>query len=430
MENRKVRENELILAQNQYYDLDCYKTQLNNNVLVVGSPGSGKTRSIVSPNILQAVGSYIIVDPKGNLYGKYSGYLRAKGYDVQKLNFANPADRETCCYNFFHYIRSDQDVLKIAHMLIKTDDNLAKPYGGDPFWDESSELLLVALIGYLFHHGGRRACTLESILQLLQGFELDENDSSEKGPLDYVFEEIGESKPDDFSYRYYKRFRQAAGRTLKSIVITLSAKLGAFDTKELRHLFAKDSVYITSIGKKKTALFVVVSDTERSMDPMANLFFTQAINELCRVADELPGQRLPVDVRFILDDFATNVRIAEFPRMIASIRSRGISAMLMIQAESQLRNAYGEDGRTIIGSCDTYVYLGGNDVETAQNVAQRANLPLSRILYMPVGTNWIFRRGQLPVESRNFDLDAFAGEKLRLDSSRDEKHMKYILTRN
>ena len=146
---------------------------------------------------------------------------------------------------------------------------------------------------------------------------------------------------------------------------------------------------------------------------MANLFFTQAINELCRVADEIPGQRLPVDVRFILDDFATNVRIGEFPRMIASIRSRGISTMLIIQAESQLKNAYGEDGRTIIGSCDTYIYLGGNDVETAQNVAQRANLPLSRILYMPVGTNWIFRRGQQPVEARNFDLDTFAKEKLR-----------------
>ena len=421
MEKRKVRENELILAQDQYYDLDCYKTQLNNNVLVVGSPGSGKTRSIVSPNILQAAGSYIIVDPKGNLYGKYADYLRSKGYGVQKLNFSNPADPETCSYNFFRYIHSDQDVLKIAHMLIKTDINQAKPYGGDPFWDEAGELLLVALIGYLHHHAARRICTLESVLRMLQSCELDENDSSTKSPLDYIFEEIGASDPDDFSYRTYKRFRQAAGRTLKSILITLSAKLAVFDTKELRHLFAKDSVYITGIGKRKVALFVIVSDTDRSMDPMANLFFTQAINELCRVADELPGQKLPVDVRFILDDFATNVRIGEFPRMIASIRSRGISTMLMIQAESQLRNAYGEDGRTIIGSCDSYVYLGGNDVETAQNVAQRANLPVSRILYMPVGTNWIFRRGQLPVESRNFDLDAFAEEKLRPDPPLSEK---------
>ena len=412
MENKKIKENELILAQNQYYDLNCYKTQLNNNVLVVGSPGSGKTRSIVSPNILQAAGSYIIADPKGNLYGKYADYLRAKGYSVRKLNFADPTDPETCTYNFFHYIQNDQDVLKLAHMLIKTGDSGKMSFTGDPFWDDAGELLLVALISYLFHHIGEQGCTLEAVLRLLQSCELDEYDTSIKNPLDYVFDEIGDKDPNDFAYCSYMRFRQAAGQTLKSILITLSAKIAIFDTEELRHLFAEDSVDITGVGKRKTALFVVVSDSDRSMDPMANLFFTQAINELCRVADGMPGQRLPVDVRFILDDFATNVRIGEFPRMIASIRSRGISTMLIIQAESQLRNAYGEDWRTIIGSCDTYVYLGGNDVETAQNVAQRANVPTSRILNMPVGRNWIFRRGQQPVEAKNFDLDAFEKESL------------------
>ena len=412
MENKKIKENELILAQNQYYDLNCYKTQLNNNVLVVGSPGSGKTRSIVSPNILQAAGSYIIADPKGNLYGKYADYLRAKGYSVRKLNFADPTDPETCTYNFFHYIQNDQDVLKLAHMLIKTGDSGKMSFTGDPFWDDAGELLLVALISYLFHHIGEQGCTLEAVLWMIQSCELDEYDTSIKNPLDYVFDEIGDKDPNDFAYCSYMRFRQAAGRTLKSILITLSAKLAVFDTEDLRHLFAEDSVDITGVGKRKTALFVVVSDSDRSMDPMANLFFTQAINELCRVADGMPGQRLPVDVRFILDDFATNVRIGEFPRMIASIRSRGISTMLIIQAESQLRNAYGEDWRTIIGSCDTYVYLGGNDVETAQNVAQRANVPTSRILNMPVGRNWIFRRGQQPVEAKNFDLDAFEKESL------------------
>ena len=177
---RKVKENELILAQNQYYDLDCYKTQLNNNVIVVGSPGSGKTRSIVSPNILQAAGSYIIADPKGNLYGKYADYLRFKGYVVQKLNFSDPADPETCSYNFFHYIKNDQDVLKIAHMLIKTDDSSTKPHGGDPFWDEAGELLLVSLIGYLFHHAKKQECTLEAVLKMLQSCEIDEYDSSIK----------------------------------------------------------------------------------------------------------------------------------------------------------------------------------------------------------------------------------------------------------
>ena len=421
MTKRIINDNELILAENQYYDLNCYKTQLNNNVLVVGSPGSGKTRSIVSPNILQAVGSYIIVDPKGNLYGKYVDYLRGKGYSVQKLNFADPTDPETCSYNFFRYIRNDQDVLKLAHMFIKTGYANTKTYSCDPFWDEAAELLLVSLIDFLFHHRTKQERTLKSVLAMIQACELNENDSGITNPLDDLFEELGVSDPDDFSYRSYKRFRQAAGRTLKSILITLSSKLAVFDTKELKRLFAKDSVHITDIGKRKTALFVVVSDTDRSMDPMANMFFTQAINELCRIADELPGQRLSIDVRFILDDFATNVRIGEFPRMIASIRSRGISTMLIIQSESQLLNAYGEDGRTIIGSCDTYVYMGGNDVETAQSVAQRANLPLNRILYMPVGTNWIFRRGQPPVEAKNFNLDAFSKEKLHLKQPVGEK---------
>ena len=412
MEKMNIRDNEMILAQDQYFDLDCYKTQLNNNVLVVGTSGAGKTRSIVSPNILQASGSYIIVDPKGNLYGKYANYLRARGYSVQKLNFAYPMDPETNSYNFFQYIRDDQDIRKIAHMLINTGYSDSKSHSPDPFWDESGELLLVALIGYLFYHYDSRECTLSNVLQLVQACEIGEYSDHEQSPLDYMFEEIGKADSEDSSYKAYKRLRQAPAKTLKSILVTVSAKLAVFDSKELRRLFERDTVCISKIGEQKRALFVVVSDTDRSMDPMANLFFTQAINELCRTADERPGQRLPVDVRFILDDFATNVRIGEFPRMVASIRSRGISTMLMIQAESQLKNAYGEDGRTIIGNCDTYVYLGGNDVETAQSVAMRANQPLDQILYMPVGTNWIFRRGQKPVKSKNFDLEPFAHEKM------------------
>lgn len=409
MEADVIRENTMILAQDHYYELDSYKTQLNNNVLVVGTSGAGKTRSIVSPNILQAAGSYLIVDPKGNLYGKYSQYLKARGYKVRKLNFAQPDDPKTCRYNLFQYIRSDQDVLKVAHMLTKSSDVGAWHYAGDPFWDDAGELLLVALIAYLRHSCKREDCTLESVLKLVQMCHINEDDT-EKPALDYLFEELGERAPDDFAYRSYQKFRQAAGRTMRSILITVSSKLAVFDTEELRRLFSRDTVDLHGIGMEKTTLFVVVSDTDRSMDPMANVFFSQAIQELCRVADALPGQRLPIDVRFLLDDFATNVRIVDFPRMIASIRSRGISVMLMIQAESQLMQAYGEDGRTIIGNCDTYVYLGGNDVDTARSVAQRANLPLHRILYMPIGTNWIFRRGQEPVSAKNFDLDAFVLE--------------------
>ncbi len=414
MNIEKIQENSMILARNQYFDMDCYKTQMNNNVLVVGTSGAGKTRSIVSPNILQATGSYIVVDPKGNLYGKYNRYLRSKGYDVRKLNFADPGDPQSCSYNFFKYIRSEQDVLKIAHMLVKADKSSQEySYKIDPFWDESSELLLVSLIGYLHKHAHFRNRTLQDILRLVQLCSVQEGYIDQRVPLDYIFEDIGRINPDDFAVRSYKRFRQAENRTLQNILISLSAKLASFDTKEIRKLLEKNTVPISEMGKQKMALFVVVSDTDRCMDTIVNLFFTQAMNELCRVADSLPEQKLPVDVRFILDDFATNVCIGEFPRMIASIRSRGISTMLMIQAESQLTHAYGEDGRTIIGNCDTYVYLGGNDIGTARNVAERANVPYYEILNMPLGTNWIFRRGQRPVHASNFSLDEFAREKMK-----------------
>jgi type IV secretion system protein VirD4 len=225
-------------------------------------------------------------------------------------------------------------------------------------------------------------------------------------PLDHYFSLHETDNPDSYAVKTYKKFRVAASRTLRSILITVNAKLGVYDTPELEHMLEEDDVNISGIGRRKTALFVVVSDTDRSMDGLVNLFFTQAMNELCRYADtKCADYRLPVPVRFIMDDFATNCKIDEFPRMIASIRSREISTTLIIQAESQLSKCYGDDGRTIIGNCDTYVYLGGNDVETAKAVAERCDMPVKKILNMPVGTNWIFRRGEEPRNGVNFKLD-------------------------
>ena len=217
---------------------------------------------------------------------------------------------------------------------------------------------------------------------------------------------------DSYAVSQYKKFRVAAGKTLKSILISLNARIGQFDTPEIRELTKYDTIRISGIGMKPTAVFVVVSDTDRSLDGLANLFFTQAMNELCWQADKrCKGNTLPVPVRFILDDFATNCKIAEFPRMIASIRSRGISTMLMIQSEAQLEEGYNKDARTIIGNCDTYVYLGGNDVDTAEAVARRCDVPLKKILNMPVETNWIFRRGQEPVNSKNYNIEHILKEK-------------------
>ena len=399
--------NTMILGQDRYYSLNCYETKVNNNVLVVGTSGAGKTRSIVTPNLLQATGSYVISDPKGNLYKKYKRYLEEQGYTVKKLDFTDP--KNSAHYNFFRYINCTQDIVKIAHMLIY---QRKEGIHADPFWDEASQLLVQAVIAYLKERWGAKEQNLHRILQLINLCQTEGSLEENKSPLDRLMEEYGRENPDSYALSMYTKFRIAANRTLRSILISVNARLGLFDTPELNEMTKFDSINLSSIGKRKTALFVVVSDTDRSMDGLINIFFTQAMNELCRYADkECEDSCLPVPVRFILDDFATNCKIDEFPRMIASIRSRGISTMLMVQAESQLTEGYGYDGKTIIGNCDTYVYLGGNDVETAKAVAARCDMPVKKILNMPVETNWIFRRGQAPIYGHNFELEPFLEEK-------------------
>jgi type IV secretion system protein VirD4 len=394
-------ENTMILGKDRYYSLDSYKTGINNNVLVVGASGAGKTRGIVIPNLLQATGSYVVTDPKGNLYYKYGDYLRKRGYDVKKLDFTNPAD--SLHYNFFAYIRNTHDIVKIAHMLMHEETQYRTV---DPFWERSAQLLLQALIAVLEERYKTAGANFPWVMRLLEMASSPGDFDIQKMPLDGYFEKWAEEHPDNYSVRTYKKFRVAATRTLRSILVTLNAKLGVYDSPELEEMMQYDEVNISEIGKRKTALFVVVSDTDRSLDGLVNMFFTQAMNELCYIADtECADYRLPVPVRFIMDDFATNCKIDEFPRMIASIRSRGISTMLMIQAESQLKKCYGDDGRTVIGNCDTYVYLGGNDLETANAVAERCDVPVKKILNMPVGTNWIFRRGEEPRNGVNYQLD-------------------------
>ena len=404
-----MEENTLILAQDQYYSLDCFNTKLNNNVLAVGTSGAGKTRSLVEPNLLQATGSYVVSDPKGNLYGKYRSYLEEKGYRVLKLDFTDPKNSEQ--YNFFKYIHTAQDIVKIAHMMIYQEKN-----GGhaDPFWDQAAQLLVQACIAYVVETMTPARRNFEVVMKLISMCQIDENDSSSDTPLDILMWDLEKADSNSYAVKTYKKFRVAADKTLKSILISVNARIGLFDVPEINEMLKSDSIDIASIGDKKTALFVVVSDTDRSLDGLVNIFFSQTMNELCHHADkECKDNMLSVPTRFILDDFATNVKINEFPRMIASIRSRGISTMLMIQAESQLTEAYGNDGKTIIGNCDTYIYMGGNDVETAKAVADRCDMPVKKILNMPVGTNWIFRRGQAPINAMNIDLDSYKKSKLK-----------------
>ncbi len=395
----------VILGKNHYYSLDCFQTQLNNNVLVVGASGAGKTRSIVTPNLLQATGSYLVSDPKGNLYKKYKGYLKQQGYVVKKLDFTNPT--MSSHYNFFRYIHNTQDILRISHMLVASEKYGSK----DPFWDDASQLLLQSVIAYILEFCQEKEQNLHVLLKLINLCQEGGNMEDSKTTLDRIMEHALENDEESFAYQTYLKFRVAANRTLRSILVTTNAKLGLYDTPEVNQMTACDDIDIPMLGQRKTAIFVVVSDTDRSMDRLVNIFFTQAMQELCRYADtQCRDNMLPVPVRFILDDFATNCKIDDFPRMISSIRSRGLSAMLMIQAEAQLTEGYGNNGKTIIANCDTYVYMGGNDVETAKAVAERCDIPPQKILNMPVGTNWIFRRGQAPVCGENFDLDELLQE--------------------
>ena len=393
--------NDLILAEDKFYSMNCYETKLNNNVLVVGTSGSGKTRSIVTPNLLQATGSYVVSDPKGNLYKKYKGYLEGRGYRVKRLDLVHPERSDH--YNFFEYIKSERDILKVSHMLVgKIEEG-----NHDHFWDHSAEIMVSALISYLLEFARPEERTLKHLLKLVNNC---------KGPgsrrhgsiVEKLMEEAKNQNPNSFAVKQFEKVDIAPEKTYECILVTIEAKLGMLECDSLQQMTSGDDFDFSSIGCEKTAVFVVVSDTDRSLDRLANIFFSQAMNELCHYADEeCEDNRLPLDVRFIMDDFATNVVIDEFPRMISSIRSRGISTMLMIQAESQLQNTYGTDGRTIIANCDTYVYLGGNDVETAESVSKRCNMLLEKVLYMPVGNCWIFRRGEKPSYSRNFDLDTY-----------------------
>ncbi len=388
----------LRIAAGCCYSLDDFATLLNNNVLVVGGSGTGKTRNIVTPNLREASGSYLICDPKGNLHRKFSGYLQQNGYRTELVDFSHP--EKSACYNPMHNICTTQDILKIGSVIVDAENAAGAKV--DPYWDSMTLILLSAIIAYMIETN-YQPCNFSGILRLVrEGERLD--DDSKCSALSRRFDQLKRNSPNSWACAQFENVNQAPYRTYDTIRSTLAAKFASLDTQELQQMMERNDVDFVTIGQEKTAVFVTVSDTDRSMDSLVNLFFTQAMQRLCDYADNAcPNNRLPVPVRFILDDFATNCKIEEFPRMISSIRSRGISVMLMIQAESQLRQGYGFDDKTIISNCDTYVYLGGNDVETAQAVSVRCNKPLSQVLYMPIGSCWVFRRGSQPVYTKLLD---------------------------
>lgn len=400
-EAEQLKENTVIVGDGVSFSLDDYTTKLNNNIVVCGSPGSGKTTGYVLPNIYQAYGSYIVADPKGAVYKKTANYLKRNGYDVKLLDLKNPINKNNSFYNPFHYINSIQDIRTLSSLLA-----LHEKCERDMFWDRTAETLYNSLIYYLRFCTPERMQTFRNLCVLLEMMHID--DASEESELDLLFKKLEAQKPGSYAATEYKKVRCAPTRTLKSIIVTAESKISTLQNPELDTMTCKDNMNLSMTGDKKTAIFVTISDTDRSNDILANIFFTQAMHQLCNHADmECENQRLKYPVRFFLDDFATNMTISEFPRMISSIRSRNISASVIIQSEGQLDKIYGSDSDTILGSCDTWIYFGGNDLRTAKTFAERTGIPVEEVLYQDLGKVRVLRRGQKPIICEQFNMDKY-----------------------
>lgn len=382
MENKGVQ----ILGEGLAVSMNDIQTKLNNNILLIGSPGSGKT-SLIKANLREATGSYIVSDPKAQLYKEFGGYLREKGYRVLCLEFKNINKKTSAHFNPFHYIKNEEDVLRMSSILSSECESKK-----DPFWDMAAALLYTSLIACLSFEFEESMRNIRNFISMINMAET--RDADTKTELDNLFEKVAENNPESFAYRQYKRFRCMPTRTYQSVLITAQSKLAFLDSPAINEMTSFDEVDLEKVGQEPTAIFVSVSDTDRSLDCLANIFFTTAIQEVVRCADEkCRGGRLPIPVRFILDDFATNFKIEEFPRIITSIRSRNISSWVIVQSKSQLEKLYGDDDATIIAGCDHVVYQGGNDLNSAKYIAERTNLPLARVLGMKVGESIVIERG-------------------------------------
>ena len=370
--NRKYMDHQhkdanIILTQRVRLGMDGYITQRNMNVLVVGGSGSGKTRFFCKPNIYSANCSYLITDPKGELLRAAGALLAAQGYEVRVFNLIDPSQSDG--YNPFSYIHSEKDVLTLIDNLIKntTPRNASS---NDPFWEKAEIALDSALMLYLVSEAPPEEQNFEMLIYMMNFAEVREEDEQYRSPLDMLFRALEEEQPNHVAVKQYKAFKQAAGKTAKSILISCGARLAPFDIKELRDLMAYDEMELDTIGDKKTALFLIMSDTDSTFNFVIAILQSQLTNLLCDKADDVYGGRLPVHVRFILDEFANIGQIPQFDKLIATIRSREISASIILQSQSQLKAIYKDNADTIVGNCDTMLFLGGKEKTTLKEISE------------------------------------------------------------
>ncbi|EGT3640675.1 VirD4-like conjugal transfer protein, CD1115 family [Clostridioides difficile] len=339
----------------------------NKNVLVIGGSGSGKTRFYVKPNLMQMHSSYCITDPKGTIVIECGKMLEDNGYEIKILNTIN--FKKSMKYNPFAYLRSEKDILKLVQTIIANTKGEGEKAGED-FWVKAEKLYYTALIGYIFYEAPREEKNFATLLDMIDASEVREDDETYMNPIDRLFEALEKKEPTHFAVRQYKKYKLAAGKTAKSILISCGARLAPFDIQELRDLMKEDELELDTLGDRKTALFVIISDTDDTFNFVVSIMYSQLFNLLCDKADDEYGGRLPVHVRCLLDEFANIGLIPKFEKLIATIRSREISASIILQAQSQLKAIYKDNADTIVGNCDSTLFLGGKEKTTLKELSE------------------------------------------------------------
>ena len=342
------------------------KNARNKNVLVVGGSGSGKTRFWLKPNLLQCHSSYVVTDPKGTIVLECGQAMLKNGYKVKVLNTIN--FKKSMHYNPFAYVHSEKDILKLVTTLMT--NTKGEGSGGDPFWEKSERLLLTALIAYLHYEAPVEEQNFATLLEMLNTMQVLEDDEEYQNPVDLLFEELAKKKPNSFAGRQYKLYKLAAGKTAKSILISCGARLAPFDIQELRDLTMYDELQLDTLGDKKTALFLIMSDTDSTFNFLISMVYTQLFNLLCDKADDQYGGKLPVHVRCLIDECANIGQIPNLEKLVATIRSREISACLVLQARSQLKAIYKDNADTIVGNMDSQIFLGGSEPTTLKDLSE------------------------------------------------------------
>ena len=342
------------------------KNARNKNVLVVGGSGSGKTRFWLKPNLLQCHSSYVVTDPKGTIVLECGQAMLKNGYKVKILNTIN--FKKSMHYNPFSYVHSEKDILKLVTTLMT--NTKGEGSGGDPFWEKSERLLLTALIAYLHYEAPAEEQNFATLLEMLNTMQVLEDDEEYQNPVDLLFEELAKKKPNSFAGRQYKLYKLAAGKTAKSILISCGARLAPFDIQELRDLTMYDELQLDTLGDKKTALFLIMSDTDSTFNFLISMVYTQLFNLLCDKADDVYGGKLPIHVRCLIDECANIGQIPNLEKLVATIRSREISACLVLQARSQLKAIYKDNADTIVGNMDSQIFLGGSEPTTLKDLSE------------------------------------------------------------